>query len=160
MLFAACQVKRGGHTFGFGHSVKTPIFIELPQSNNVFDNISGLVCDVLVDHYRRVGYKIADNSRSAYSLRTTIKSLDAVQKYVSPDILLFHSTIRLELFCELLNYNKEVIASKTFYFTRLISKPDNPSLNSDFLDYEYKKLMSSASPKIEQYFRKFLQSGD
>jgi hypothetical protein len=156
LLISSCQVKRGGQTFGFGQKVSTPIFIELPQSNNVFENISGLIYESLVDHFRRVGYKVMDNQRSAYSLQITIKSLEPIQKYVSPDILLFHSTLKLELLCQLLNFNKEAVASKSFYFSQLVSKPNNPSLNSDFLNYEYKKLMWRAAPKIEQYFRKFL----
>lgn len=152
----SCQVKRGGSTFGFGQKITIPIFIDFPNSNSVFENISGLIYESLVDHYRRIGYRVVDRQGTAYSMRVTIKSLDPIQKYVSPDILLFHSTIRLELFCQLLNFNNDEVMSKSFYFTRLVSKPNNPSFNSDFLAYEYKKLMWSASPKIEQYFRKFL----
>ena len=54
---------------------------------------------------------------------------------------------------------KDVVAEKIFCFDRLISKPKNPVLNSDFLNYEYKKIMLRAAPKIEQYFRKFLLDG-
>ena len=160
LFISSCQVRRGGRSFGFGQKVATPIFIELPQSNNVFENISGLMYESLVDHFRRIGYKVIDNQRSGYVLRITIKSLEPMQKYVSPDILLFHSTIRLELLCQLLNFNNDIVVSKTFYFSRLISKPNNPSFNSDFLSYEYKKMMWSAAPKIEQYFRKFLLKVD
>jgi hypothetical protein len=156
LLLPACQLRRGGATYQLRERIKTSIFIELPSNSNVFENISSLVYESLVSHFQRVGYKVVSNQSSAYSLRITIKNLEPIQKYVSPDILLFHSTVKLELYCQLLNYRKEVVAEKTFYFDRLISKPKNPVLNSDFLNYEYKKLMWNAAPKIEQYFKKFI----
>jgi len=155
-FLSACQLRRGGSTYCMRKHINTPIFIELPGNDNVFENISTLVYDSLVSHFQRIGYKVVSSASSAYSLRVTIKSLDPVQKYVSPDILLFHSTVKMELFCELLNYRKEVVTQRSFSFDRLISKPKNPVLNSDFLNYEYKRLMWSAAPKIEQYFKKFI----
>lgn len=156
LLLPACQLKRGGSTYRLRGRVSTPIFIEMPQNNNVFENVSGLIYESLVSHFQRIGYKVLDKPNSAYSLQVIIKSLEPIQKYVSPDILLFHSSIKLVLSCQLLNYRKEVVAQKDFNFDRLVSRPKNPVLNSDFLSYEYKRLMLHAAPKIEQYFRKFL----
>lgn len=156
LCLSGCQLKHGGSTYCVHKSRRIPIFIELPGNKNVFENISSLVYDSLVSHFQRVGYKVVSASSSAYALRVTIKSLEPVQKYVSPDILLFHSTIKLELLCQLLNYRKEVVAERVFSFDRLISKPKNPVLNSDFLNYEYKRLMWLAASKIEQYFKKFI----
>lgn len=133
-----------------------PIFVQMPTSNQVYENIAPLVYDSVVEYFELVGYKISCNRRDAYSLKITIKSLDPVQKYVSPDILLFHSTIKLELECQLLNFNQSVVASKLFYFYHLISKPKIPETSSDFLDFEYRKLLRKAIPKIEQYFRSYL----
>lgn len=133
-----------------------PIFVQMPISNQVYENIAPLVYDSIVEHFELVGYKISCNQHDAYTFKITIKSLDPVQKYVSPDILLFHSTIRLELECQLLNYNKSIVASKVFYFYHLISKPKDPVTSSDFLDFEYRNLLKRAAPKIEQYFRPYL----
>ena len=133
-----------------------PVFVQMPISNQVYENIAPLVYDSIVEHFELVGYKISCKQSDAYTLKIIIKSLDPVQKYISPDILLFHSTIKLELECQLLNFNQSVVASKVFYFYHLISKAKNPVVNSDFLDFEYKSLLRKSVPKIEQYFRPYL----
>jgi hypothetical protein len=133
-----------------------PIFVQMPTSSQVFENISPLVYDSIVEHLGLVGYKVSCRQSNAYTLKIIIKSLDPVQKYISPDVLLFNSTIKLELECQLLNFNKDIVASKSFCFYHLISKPKNPVTNSDFLDFEYKRLLKSAVLKIELYFRPFL----
>lgn len=156
LFLSGCVLK---HTTCRSFSVQkqtVPIFVQMPTSNQVYENIAPLVYDSVVEYFELIGYKISCNRRDAYSLKITIKSLDPVQKYVSPDILLFHSTIKLELECQLLNFNQSVVASKVFYFYHLISKPKNPVTNSDFLDFEYRKMLRNAMHKIEQYFRPYL----
>ncbi|MFH1254343.1 MAG: hypothetical protein V1646_02820 [bacterium] len=156
LFLSGCFLK---HTTCRNFSIQkqmAPVFVQMPISNQVYENITSLVYDSIIEHFELVGYKISCKQNDAYTLKVTVKSLDPVQKYVSPDILLFHSTIRLELECQLLNFNQSVVASKVFYFYHLISKPKNPVTTSDFLDFEYKKLLRKAMPKIEQYFRPYL----
>lgn len=133
-----------------------PVFVPMPVCNQIYENISPLVYDSIVEHFELVGYKISCKQSDAYTLKIIVKSLDPVQKYISPDVLLFHSTIKLELECQLLNFSQSVVASKVFYFYHLISKAKDPVVSSDFLDFEYKSLLRKATPKIEQYFRPYL----
>ncbi|KKQ10792.1 MAG: hypothetical protein WCS92_02325 [Candidatus Babeliales bacterium] len=156
LFLSACVFK---HTTSRNFSVQKQtvhVFVQMPTSNQVYANIAPLVYDSIVEYFELVGYKISCKQSDAYTFNIIVKSLDPLQKYVSPDILLFHSTIRLELECQLLNFNQSIVASKIFYFYHLISKPKNPVTNSDFLDFEYRKLLRKAMPKIEQYFRPYL----
>ncbi len=156
LALTSCGVKRQA---SFDFSVKKaniPLFIEIPKNTLVFENISPLVYDVFADHFERIGYHVITNQSDGYSLRITIKSLDPIYKHVSPDIVLFNATIKLEMLCQILNYNKEVVAQKNFTLTTLTSKPQNPILNSDFLDFTYTRLLKKAAPKVEQFFRQHL----
>lgn len=156
LLSSACGIKRG---IVYDFSVKKadiPIFIEIPKSDLVFENVSPLVYDVFSDHFERVGYHLMTRSSDGYTLCISIKNLDPIYKYVSPDVVLFHATIKLELYCQLFNFAHEMITQKSFTFSTLISKPQNPILNSDFLDFSYTRLLKTAAPKVEQYFRPFL----
>ncbi len=138
------------------HNQAVPLFISMPVSSQVYENIASTVYDSLVEYFELVGYKVMSNASNAYTLNVTIKRLDPVQKYVSPDILLFNSTIRLELECQLLNFSRDIVTTNNFYFLHLISKPRNPVTSSDFLDFEYKRMLKKALPKIEQKLRPYL----
>lgn len=153
---SACAYQRGPLSDFSVQKANIPVFIEIPKNDLVFENISPLIYDVFSEHFEQIGYQLMTRESDGYTLRIMVKSLDPSYKYVSPDIVLFNLTIRLNLFCQLLNYNKDVVASKDFAFTTLVSKPQNPVLNSDFLDFEYTRLLKKAAPKVEQYFRPFL----
>lgn len=133
-----------------------PIFIEMPSNPLVFDDIAPLVYQSLHNHMLRVGYDLVDHPSKGYVLATKIKSLEPVNKLVSPDIVLFNYTVRIELDCSLLDFNGVVLTQKSFFLSSLISKPKNPTLNSDFLDFEYKRLFERSLPRVERFFRKYL----
>ena len=84
-----------------------------------------------------------------------IKNLEPVYKFISPDILMYNRRIKLELICEAFDMQKNLLAQKTFCFYSLTSRPKDPIKNSDFLEFEYSKLMHKVAPKIEQYFRQY-----
>lgn len=138
------------------NSDKVAVFIKLPQSNQVFDNVSGLCYEEICNHFKNVGYKLVDKSEDGYSLEIQIKKIDTVNKLVSPDVLLFHSTVRLDLICKLFNYNGELVTEKKFNITTLISKPKDFVMNSEFTEFEYKKLFKTAATRIEHNLRHFL----
>jgi hypothetical protein len=155
-FFSSCGIKQGVKSALSPAQLAIPLFVEIPQNDLVFENISLLIYDIFIAHFERVGYKIVTIPSDGYSLRITIKGLEPMYKYVSPDIVLFNAMIKLELFCQLINFNKDIIAKKDFTFTTLISKPKDPILSSDFLDFSYTRLLKKAAPKVEQYFRNFL----
>lgn len=138
------------------NSDKVALFISLPQSNQVFDNVSGVCYEEIFSHFKNVGYKLVDKKDDGYSLEIRIKKLDTVNKLVSPDVLLFHSTVRLDLVCKLFNYNGELVTEKNFSITTLVSKPKNFVMNSEFAEFEYKKLFKMAATRIEHQLRHFL----
>ncbi|MFA6263298.1 MAG: hypothetical protein WCW33_01740 [Candidatus Babeliales bacterium] len=133
-----------------------PIFLEIPHNPLVFDNVSPLITEALHHHYLRIGYCIVNTSHDGYTLRLRVKALDPTSKLVSPDIVLMHTKIRCELECILLDFGHQIVAQKTFSFFTLISKSKNPILNSDFIDFEYRRLFERAAPQIERFFRPYL----
>ena len=131
------------------------VFIRIPKSNFVFDNIAPLLHRELTKHYRRVGYTLMNNPYCGYELVITIISLTPQTKFVSPDVLLFHSTVQLVLDCTLYDSNGKEQARKTFSYSSLINKSRNSILRSSFLMYEYQKLLQRSVSNIEHYFRPF-----
>ncbi|MFH1831940.1 MAG: hypothetical protein ABH827_04015 [bacterium] len=134
-----------------------PVFVSMPQSNFVFENVAPLMYQALFQHFQKVGYTLACQENNGYALKTIIKKIDPYQKYVSPDVLVFHLEVKLELHCQLYNFARKLVTEKTFYFSTLICKPRNPILTSSFLIFEYEKLMKRSVPRIEQYFRPYLK---
>jgi len=132
------------------------LFIAMPKNSLVFDHISLLLYDELHQQCLRIGYNIIDRPSMGYTLNVMVKGLRPIQKFVSPDLLLFHNSISLELHCHLCNESNTTICQKTFFFSALLSKPKNPIMNSDFLDFEYKKLFKRTAPVIERYFRPYI----
>ncbi len=156
VFVSSCGIKRNLTFDCSAKNAEIPLFLEFPQNDLVFENVAPLIYDVFMGHFERIGYNLVVKSTNGYTLRVIIRSLDPIYKYVSPDVVLFHATIKLELLVQLLNFKKDMIAQKTFLFTSLISKPQNPILKSDFLDFEYTRLLKKAAPKVEQFFRPFL----
>lgn len=156
IFLPCCVLKHSTHQNMSVRNQAVPIFISIPVNNQVYENINSIVYDALIEYFELVGYRISTNSSNAYTLNVTIKNLDPVQKYVSPDILLFNSTIKIELECQLLNFNKDVVTTSSFYFYHMVSKPKSPVVNSDFLDFEYKRMLKRSTPQIEQKLRPYL----
>jgi len=153
----SCAPKKNHYAAYVNETKRVPIFITMPENSFVFENIAPVVYQEIAHHFIRVGYKLTNNKNHGYSLKITIKDLSPVQKYISPDMLLFHSKIKLELLCQLYNFAGKLVRQKTFCFSTLISKARNPILNSSFLEFEYKKLMMRSAPQVEQHFRPLLQ---
>ncbi len=151
-FFAAClprrQISRDSHV---------PLFIQMPLSKFVFRDVSSIIYNALTDHCARVGYHLVTKPQDGYTLHIEVKDLSSLRKFVSPDILLFHTTVQLELVCSLYDFTHKLVQQKTFRFSTLISKARNPILNSSFSTFEYKQLINQAAPKIERYFRRFLK---
>jgi hypothetical protein len=153
-IFNSCAYKKSSHNF-VANKIKTPVFISMPENVLTFDNISPLVYKTMWKYFRRVGYVLTDNEGEAFTFKVKIKNLRPENKFISPDILLYNIRIKIELLCSVFDKDKKLLAQKTFSFYKLISKPRNSILNSDFMDFEYRKLLERAAPKVEQYFRKY-----
>ena len=155
-LLPACAFKKSAISEVSLKNKNIPLFIEMPRNIQVFDNIAPIVYQALQRHCMRVGYTVVDRSSDGYTLQVHIRSLEPISKLVSPDVILVHSYVRLELECTLLNFNQQIVAHKRFFFSSLISKPRNPIINSDFLNFEYRRLCQRSAPKVEYFFRPFL----
>jgi hypothetical protein len=133
-----------------------PLCIAMPTNPIVFENWAPLVYESLYDHCQRVGYNLVDRKSQGYTLAVTIKNMTTPIKLVSPDIVLLHYRIKLDLEAQLLDYNQHVVTKKLFVFTRVLSESQDPTLDTAFTDYEYRRLLEHAAPKIERYFRPYL----
>lgn len=160
VFLSSCFPKKSSVKNLYSKAGNVSLFIQIPQNNLVFDNISTLAYQGLFSHFRRVGYKLVDNGNEGYTLEIQIRRLDPVTKFISPDVLLFNETLRMEILCKLLKFNQTVAAQKVFNFTTLITKPRNLVMNSEFAAFAYKRMFEVAAPKIEIYFRKYLLSGE
>jgi len=156
LTFSACLHKQENFSHYQIKKADVPLFIEMPKNNLVFDNISPCAYQALYQHFQRLGYRLVNHHHDGYVLKIKIKNLDFLNKLISPDVLLFHATIRIELLCQLFNFDNKLITEKTFSCPSLISKPRSPILNSDFLEFTYNRLFTRTAPKIEQYIRPFL----
>lgn len=154
-LLSGCLLKRITSEVSI-QRIDVPLFIQMPRNLLVFDNVAPLLYDAVHEQYALIGYHLVDTAAKGYTLKIKIKNLEPTTKLVSPDIILLHYVVRLELECELLDFAGKSKARKTFLSSGLISKPQNPTLNSDFLDFYYKRLFRQAAHKIEHYFRRFL----
>ncbi|MBD3273617.1 hypothetical protein GF385_04690, partial [Candidatus Dependentiae bacterium] len=137
-------------------NIDEPVFIQMPKNPLVFENISSMLYKALFLTYKRLGYKLSEKQNNSFILKTKIKSLEPIEKFISQDLLLYNVRIGISISCKLVGKNQKVLAEKIFEHSRLISFPRDPIQSSKFLDYEYKKLMDRISIKIEHYFRVFL----
>ncbi len=156
LFFVNCGIRQTQHRLFSDHLCAPEIFIEMPKNNLVIANLAPILYEELANHCRRLGYSVVFNENRAYKLSVQVKSLEPAQKFISPDVLLLHSTIKLEVLCSLFNFNKQEVAKKTLYFTTLLSKPQNPIFYSDFEDYVYNRLARRAAQKIEQFIRPYV----
>ncbi|MCB9492944.1 MAG: hypothetical protein H6679_01565 [Epsilonproteobacteria bacterium] len=150
------QGKQTHSVFGQIHKHTIRLHIALPKNTHVFDNLVPTVYEAFTQRYQQLGYILTDKQEAQYTLITVIKNLDTIQKFVSPDVLLAHVIMRLELECTLLDDNDKKIGHKVFTHSSSLSRPKNPILNTDFEHYEYKKLIARIVPKIEHHFRPIL----
>lgn len=130
------------------------LFIAMPQSSFTFENIAPQVYTALVAQFRRMGYYLVDNVQdSDYRLVSSIDNLSCVRRYISPDVLLFNYSYKLDISCAL--HEKADVRVKDHKFTTstIVSKARSPIVNSSFLAHEHKKLASFIAPKIELFFR-------
>lgn len=153
-IIPACTPKKTHLSELRAHSL--PLFIAPPVSIHAFEHISPLVYDSVTTHFTRVGYHLVTKPKQGYILKITIKNSDPTYKYVSPDIVLFHTKITMTLACSLINYQGTVVATKEFTNTLLVSKPNNPSLQSDVQHFAHTKILEKMAQRIEQYMRPWL----
>lgn len=156
LLLPACGHQKGSYSTTALKKKKIPLYIPMPHNPLAFDDISSLIYTSMYEHCDRIGYTMVDSNKHGYSLVIRIKGLEPQQKLVSPDIVLMHAYMNLDLECQLKNFNQEIVAEKRFSFSTLVSKPQNPALVSDYKDFAYRKLFARSAPKIERFFRSFL----
>jgi len=159
-LFSSCIYKKHFISSNTINESYVPVCIQMPQNKFVFENVAPIVYEEITNHFNRAGLKLANHSCQGYTIKIKINKLSPTYKYVSPDLLLCHSFIKIELDCKLYNFVGKMISQKTFFFSTLISKPRNPIINSSFLDFQYRKLMKKSAPKIEHYFRPMLKNNE
>lgn len=131
-------------------SVATPLFINFPVSAHVFDNITPVLYEAVHQQLMHSGFAIADQPQHAYRLVITIKSLDPVQKNISPDIVLLSYKMSMGYTIQVLNYANKVVFNHDNSCAILISKPRNPMLNDTFIHYTYQTLANRVARLIQQ----------
>ena len=153
MLSTACIPKKNVVSDASVRKAQIPIFIEMPRNVLAFDNITPILYQSLHQHFLRVGYVVTDKQSDGYTLRSNITKFESINKLVSPEVVLAHYTLSLDLEVTLLNFNQKPVIQKVFHLSSLISRPRNPILKSDFVEYEYTRLCNRSAPRIEHFFR-------
>lgn len=153
LCFSSCIYKHSSSNY-VGRNIQVPIFIYIPESTTVFENVSPIIYKSIWNYYNNLGYNLVNTKENSYTLKIKIKSLEPTTKFISSDVILYSMQMKIELECTIFDKKQKQLAQKNFNFSTLISKPQNTILNPGVLEYEYNKLMQRACPKIEQYFRK------
>src|SRR3990172_10576431 len=99
-MFSSCSSKKYQISMLGSNEKSIPLFIAMPYCNCVFKNIAPTIYQSVAHHFRHVGYTLVSRQENGYTLQITIKNLSPIINFVSPDVLLFHLTMRLELVCE------------------------------------------------------------
>ncbi len=128
-----------------------PLFLELPRNTAVYDDIAPIIYDALHQELINTGFTLADNNTSAYTLRLAIDQLEPTDKLISPDIVLFATTMRISVNLKLLNHAGNIVHTKTFSCATLVSKPLNPLLSSDFTNISYQELAARTARIIAHH---------
>jgi hypothetical protein len=139
-------------------NIKQNVFIQMPKNPLVFENLSPILYKSLFMAYKRVGYNLFDKPKNSFVIKTKIKKLDPIEKFISPELLLYNEKIGIVVFVKLFDVNEKLIIQRSFNYSKLISYPKDPLQTSKFLDYEYKKLMDRLAIKIERSLRKYFLS--
>lgn len=141
------------------HSINktnTPVFLALPQNLSIALNLGPLVHKTLLRVYKRAGYQLATSKKNNYLLATKITKFENQQKFVSPDVLLFHVIIVFEIDAQLYDTNHKLIEQKAFSISTLVSKPKNQTLEYFFTVSTLDKNLLHLLTRVEQHFRKYL----
>ena len=109
-LLSGCFTKKGFISHHVLNKKNIPLCIEMPQTKACAQNLAPHLFTNLLQHYKRIGYRLTNKSSSAYTLRITISKFDNQHNYVSPDVLLFHSIAVLELQASLLYTNFNIFS--------------------------------------------------
>jgi len=145
MLFAACGRQH------LPPEATIPLFVSIPRNVSVFDNFAPDLYEAIHQELINIGFIMHDTKDHAYTLALAIKSLEPLDKLISPDIVLLNYTIRLTCDLNILNYAGATVHTKTFTCSVLISKPINPILNSNFTQFAYTELANRAARMVSQY---------
>ena len=154
IFFSSCVPQRcRAHQSSVAHK-NIKLYIEMPENKLVFENYSSLVYSALWDHFGRVGFCLVDSPMGAFRLKATIKNVESVHKFFSPDLLSYAVKMRIDLFCQLYGSDGHLIDKKLFSFATLVPKAQDHVLNSSFEDDSYRLLMEREVHKIDLYFRR------
>lgn len=152
-FFSSCGYKKMVHVDMEG--VRIPLFIAMPKNTDVFDNIGPLLYEALYRRFSLVGYRMVGVPRDGYQLCVSIQSWAPVQKVISPDVVLLHEQRALEILYKVCDFAGTVVFEKQGKFTVLLSKPENPILNTDFMNFELERLFIRVARDIELSIRPF-----
>lgn len=156
LFFPSCFQKKYSKTV-FAEPSQVSLCLEMPQNKLVFENLSAMVYDALWNHFSRVGYRLVSEKEDCYTLKVMISDVDSSHnRFLSPDLLTYAVKVRVELLCQLFDKDNKLKAQKVFFCCSLVPRAKDYVENSNFEDFEYKKLFNRYAPKVDYYFRKFL----
>jgi hypothetical protein len=156
ILFFLSSCAHSGVDRAIGSRVSpSEIYIEMPRSAQVFENIAPILYDALLKHFERAGFKVVDSSRNCPVLRTWIKKVEPEYKFFSPDLLTYAVKMGIHLECSLIQEDGTAYPGKpkVFRFFTLVSKPKKTIFLSAFLDFEWRRLFERSVPQIDYFFR-------
>lgn len=155
LVLVSCVHKNA--SISSSRSLSKPLVILMLKSSCSFENIEAVLYRELVARFKQTGTILASILQDANQLEVNINDFFTEKKLISSDLFLAHSIVRLTIYARLRDRERNIIEEKTFFFSRLISHPRSPMMNTHFLDFEYKKMANYASSTIELFFRKYIK---
>lgn len=135
--------------------LQTFLCIEMPRSNNVFENITPLLYKALWNHFQRAAFKLVSQEQASYRLVCFVRRFDTDEKLISPDVIPYAFRVWVELECTLYDKQGKKCAHKIFNFSSWASRPLDLRFTSHFETAEYERVFQRFVPRVDHYFRRF-----
>lgn len=142
------------NTFVFDASTKA-LYIDMPQTVNIFENVAPVVYNSLYNHFDRVGYKLTSKQNASMHLKSVITRYDTEEKLVSPDVLPYVFRMWIDIDCSLFDEKGTLIAHKKFTFSSFASRPRDVHFTAHYATFELERMLNRYVPRIDYYFRKY-----
>jgi hypothetical protein len=127
----------------------------MPRNPEIFDNIAPSLYEALHKQFSLTGYNLVYSPRNGYQLTVVIENWKPLHKFISHDVVLFHERRTLEVSYQVRDFTNKVVCEKKHTGTLLLSKPENPILNTDFVHFELERLLVRVARDIELNVRPF-----
>lgn len=135
---------------------KTPLFVAMPSNHRIFDNLAPLLYEAVYKRFTSSGWTLVQNAGDGYQLKINITEWKPQHRFISKDVVLLHEQRNFGLIYRLYNFTHDIVFEQKQSYTVLLSRPQNPLMNTQFMHFELEQLFGRIARDIERSIRQFL----